>query len=395
MAKVDYPIYKIRTDPHSKKVQGLKAGDVVRREYYDAPRTVYSLMVVLDTGTETVGEAEVPYFTGALVEGDEPRADELLNFARVTNLFDTERSGALYLTAADAEAPYMDVIDSLARDFALLWPEMGGGYPESPDGSLYARQGTEYLDESYAESEEGVSRIYRLTRTAYEGTDAFGLKITLEQTVEGPHRLFLSFKVRASAPLQDIPVTFGYTGGTQLDYADTISAGTEWTYSPAVFTADYPSIYRRALSIDLTASLSEGQWFEIAELNLVRLEDIASFGRATKGRVGKIRGVVDSVFGRLDGYGAYFRNLYASGDVHVAGTLTAADERGFASTFYVGRIHRNCVLNSLRPNFSYPQKVEWILSGSPTGLGDTCRLPSGTAILELQSEEWSKAHDGQ
>ena len=393
MAKVDYPIYKIRTDPHSKKVQGLKAGDVVRREYCDAPRTVYSLMVVLDTGTETVGEAEVPYFTGALVEGDEPRADELLDFARITNLFDPERSGALYLTAADAEAPYMDVIDSLARDFALLWPETGGGYPESPDGSRYARQGAEYLDESYADSEEGVSRIYRLTRTAYEGTDAFGLKITLEQTVESPHRLLLSFKVRASAPLQDIPVTFGYTGGTQLDYTDTISAGTEWTYSLAVFTADYPSIYRRALSIDLTASLSEGQRFEIAELNLVRLEDIASFGRATKGRVGKIRGVVDPVFGRLDGYGAYFRNLYASGDVHIAGTLTAADERGFASTFYVGRIHRNCVLNSLQPQFI--PKATWIASGAPTGIGGYCRVSSGTAILEIQSEEWSKAHDGQ
>ncbi|BBL00366.1 hypothetical protein A3BBH6_06020 [Alistipes onderdonkii subsp. vulgaris] len=393
MAKVDYPIYKIRTDPHSKKVQGLKAGDVVRREYCDAPRTVYSLMVVLDTGTETVGETEVPYFTGALVEGDEPRADELLDFARITNLFDTERSGALYLTAADAEAPYMDVIDGLARDFALLWPETGGGYPESPDGSRYARQGAEYLDESYADSEEGVSRIYRLTRTAYEGTDAFGLKITLEQTVESSHRLLLSFKVRASAPLQDIPVTFGYTGGTQLDYADTVSAGTEWTYFLAVFTADYPSIYRRALSIDLTASLSEGQWFEIAELNLVRLEDIASFGRATKGRVGRIRGVVDPVFGRLDGYGAYFRNLYASGDVHIAGTLTAADERGFASTFYVGRIHRNCVLNSLQPQFI--PKATWIASGAPTGIGGYCRVSSGTAILEIQSEEWSKAHDGQ
>ena len=40
MAKVDYPIYKIRTNPHSKKVQGLKAGDVVRRSYYEAPRQV-------------------------------------------------------------------------------------------------------------------------------------------------------------------------------------------------------------------------------------------------------------------------------------------------------------------------------------------------------------------
>lgn len=31
MAKVDYPIYKIRRDPHSKKVQSLAVGDVVRR----------------------------------------------------------------------------------------------------------------------------------------------------------------------------------------------------------------------------------------------------------------------------------------------------------------------------------------------------------------------------
>lgn len=86
MAKVDYPIYKIRRDPHSKKVQSLAVGDVVRRSYYDAPRQVYSLMVVLDTGTETIGNAEVPYFTGALIEGDEPRGEELLDFVRITNL---------------------------------------------------------------------------------------------------------------------------------------------------------------------------------------------------------------------------------------------------------------------------------------------------------------------
>lgn len=59
MAKVDYPIYKIRRDPHSKKLQGLAVGDVVRRSYYDAPREVYSLMVVLSTGTEKIGRAHV------------------------------------------------------------------------------------------------------------------------------------------------------------------------------------------------------------------------------------------------------------------------------------------------------------------------------------------------
>ena len=395
MAKVDYPIYKIRTNPHSKKVQGLKAGDVVRREYYDAPRTVYSQMVVLDTGTETIGNAEVPYFTGALIEGDEPRADELLDFVRITNLFDTQRSGALYLTASDSDAPYMDVIDSLARDFALLWPERDGGNEYEPDRSRYALQGAEYLTESYTESEEGVSRIYRLTRTAYEESGKYGVRICPEETVASSQRLLLSFKVRASAPLQAVPVSFGYTDDSRMDYADVIDAGTQWEYRLAVFTADYPATYARAFTVDLTRLLAEGAWFEIAELALVRLSDLAAFGKATRGRVGNIRGVADPVFGTLEGYGAYFRNLYAAGNVHIAGTLTAADEQGFASTFYVGRIHRNCVPDSLHPEFYYPKTVTWSSAGIPTGIGDYCRIPSGTALYEVQSEEWARDHQGQ
>lgn len=395
MAKVDYPIYKIRRDPHSKKVQGLKAGDVVRRSYYDAPRQVYSLMVVLETGTESVAGTETPYFIGALVEGDEPRGGELLDFVRITSLLDTGRSGALYLTAADAEAPYMDVIDSPARDFALLWPETGGGNEYEPDRGRYALQGAEYLREGYTESEEGVSRIYRLTRTAYAGSGKYGVRISPEQTVASPQRLLLSFKVRASAPLQAVPVSFGYTDDSRMDYADTLDAGTQWEYRLAVFTADYPATYARVFSIDLTGLLSEGAWFEVAELTLVRLSDLAAFGKATRGRVGKIRGVVDPVFGTLEGYGAYFRNLYAAGNVHVAGTLTAADEQGFGSTFYVGRIHRNCVPDSLHPEFYYPKTVTWSSAGTPTGIGDYCRIPSGTALYEVQSEVWAKSHEGE
>lgn len=395
MAKVDYPIYKIRRDPHSKKLQGLAVGDVVRRSYYDAPREVYSLMVVLSTGIESVSGTETPYFIGALIEGDEPRSGELLDFVRITSLFDTDRSGALYLTAADAEAPYMDVIDSPARDFALLWPETGGGDEFEPDRRRYARQGADYLNEGYTESEEGVSRIYRLTRTAYEGNGKYGIRTCPEQTVESPQRLLLSFKVRASAPLQDVPVSFGYTDNSRMDYADTIDVGTQWEYRLAVFTAEHSATYARVLWMDLTGLLAEAEWFEIAELTLVRLSDLTAFGKATKGRVGKIRGVVDSVFGTLEGYGAYFRNLYAAGDVHVAGTLTAADERGFASTFYVGRIHRNCTPNSLRPAFYHPKTTKWYSVGTPTGIGYYCYVPSGTALYEFQSEEWAKAHDGQ
>ena len=54
---------------------------------------------------ETVGDKEAPYFIGALLDGDEPQNGELLDFVRVTSLFDSSRSGALYLTASDGEAP--------------------------------------------------------------------------------------------------------------------------------------------------------------------------------------------------------------------------------------------------------------------------------------------------
>ncbi|MDR2882615.1 MAG: hypothetical protein LBU98_02365 [Alistipes sp.] len=127
MSKVNYPKYKILIDPGSKKVQGLKVGDVVRREYYDGSYLVYSLMVVLETGTELVGGANSAWFIGALVTGNEPMAGQMLDFVRVTNLFDEDRGGALYLTASDADSPYMDVTDWLAKEQSLCWPVMGGG----------------------------------------------------------------------------------------------------------------------------------------------------------------------------------------------------------------------------------------------------------------------------
>lgn len=108
-----YSRYKIAIDPDSKKVQGLRVGDVVRRQYFDTPNLIYSLMVVLDTGIDLINDKESHYFVGALLEGDEPQNGQLLDFVRVTSLLDGDRSGALYLTASDSDAPYLDVIDGL------------------------------------------------------------------------------------------------------------------------------------------------------------------------------------------------------------------------------------------------------------------------------------------
>ena len=54
MAKYEYSKYKIIIDPESKKVQGLRVGDVVRRQYFDKPNLIYSLMLVLEVGTYNI-----------------------------------------------------------------------------------------------------------------------------------------------------------------------------------------------------------------------------------------------------------------------------------------------------------------------------------------------------
>ena len=122
MAKVDYPKFKIITHPDSIKKGGFLYGDVVRREYFEYPNLIYSLMVVLEVGTDIIGENESHYFIGALIEGDESKSGEILDFVRVTSLIDRSREGALYLTAPDGDSPYIDVIDGLGSEHSLCFP---------------------------------------------------------------------------------------------------------------------------------------------------------------------------------------------------------------------------------------------------------------------------------
>ena len=105
MSEYICPKYKIRIDPDSHKTQGLQAGDIVRRQYVARDRSVYSLMAVLESGVDVISGKDSPYFVGALLEGDEPCSGELLDFVRLTSLCDLSRSGALYLTATDDQAP--------------------------------------------------------------------------------------------------------------------------------------------------------------------------------------------------------------------------------------------------------------------------------------------------
>ncbi len=390
MSKFNYPSFKILIDPQSKKTQGLRVGDVVRRQYFDHPNLIYSLMVVTETGVDVIGQGESAYFIGALIEGNEPKSGELLDFVRITNLFDTDRSGALYLTASDSEAPYMDVIDGMAVEKSLCYPYMGGGETDVPDMNKYACIGAECLHTRYQSSSEEASRIFRITRNqANAGNKVLGIKQSLEKCPEHPARLLISYKIRASKTMTDIPLSFGYTDGTEMDGNDRIDIDTEWQYKLSLISVDYPVRYQRSFLLDLTTLLiNESDWCEIADLNIIRQSDISTFAGATKARVGKIKGVVDPVFGVLEGYGAYFQNLYATRNVNIAGTLTAGDENGFSSTFYVGKIHKNVILNSISCEFSDSRVVPEF---TPVGIGDVRRI-IGDTQLKVQSGEWRGSH---
>ncbi|GAB6013554.1 hypothetical protein, partial [Viscerimonas tarda] len=396
MSIYHYPKYKILISPDSKRTQGLQVGDVVRRQYFDSPKLIYSLMVVLETGVNIIGENESHYFTGALLEGDEPKTGEVLDFVRITNLFNRDRSGALYLTASDAESPYMDVIDGMASENSLCYPAMDGGITDIPDKDKYAVAGTEFLTTGYTQDGQEAGRIFRITRNnvTNPGNAPVGLKQTIEKEVSHPQRLVISYKIRASKSMENVPVGFSYTSGEETDGADTINITEEWKYLLHIITVDYPPQYRRSFSIDLTVHLlSESDWVEIADLNIVLQADLANFANASKVRIGKVKGIIDPVFGVLEGYGAYFQNLYATKNVNIAGTLTAGDENGFSSTFYVGKIHKNVILNSI--DCAFEDEAACITEDkTPVGIGKIRQI-GNSAQSVVQSAQWRTAHTEQ
>lgn len=391
MSLLNYNRYKICISPDSAKKQGLRTGDIVRRQYFDGQNIIYTLMAVLDTGTDLITtlegqQLESAYFVGALLDGDVPQDGQILDFVRVTNLFDEDRSGAMYLTASDSESPYMDVIDGMAQEKSLC-------YPGNDNTCRYTLTAGNCLSGEYFSYKEGCSRVFKMVCSGIPLTGETGLEQIIGKGLENPERILISYKIRASGDFPTIPFSLGYTDGTEIDGSGTISVSTDWQYKLTFITIDYLPTYERSFKLDLSG-LQADDWCEIAELNIIRLSDIATFADATKARVGKIQGIVDPTFGRLDGYGAYFQNLYATRNVSIAGTLTAGDESGFASTFYVGRIHKNCLINSSSGHFTgIVEKA--IGEQPPAGIGDVFRIPAGGVMLIVQTRSWAEAHQGE
>ena len=426
MAVFNYQKYKISLAPNSCKTQGLRAGDIVRRQYYDNQLqkevekdsegniigekytgqrvgNIYNLMCVLETGVDLIDQyledgtlvtdvngnplqVQQQWFIGALLDGVDtpPKSDEILDFVRITNLFDTDRSGALYLTASDAESPFMDVIDGIGRDSSLCWPEdISTG--EAPDCETQYNVKGDLLCK-YTPTLNLNNRVLSVTRTS--GSAPFsGLQQDFYKYVSNPNMVLVSYKANASENLA-LKVSLGYTDGIHSDTNTPIevelNAG-EWKYCLHAITVDWSGRHLRTLTIDMS-ELNVGANLQISDFNIILLSSLTGYDQATKSRFGNLEGVVDPVFGKLSGFGGYLQKLFASRCAHISGTLTAGDENGFGSSFYAGKIHKNVLVNSLGLD-----TLEGVVfdnsKTNPTGIGNTIKIQTSTTIV-AQSNQW-------
>lgn len=406
MALFEYSKYQILINSDSKKVQGLQAGDIVRRQYFDGANSVYSLMCVLSSGVEKVKNTATgtyekrSYFIGALLDGGEidcSNKNELLDFVRVTNLFDINRLGALHLTASDSQSPYLDVIDGIGKNKSLCWPVAIPSEAYEDPTTQYVVNGTDNLALSYIDTIKDNNRILTVTRTqdAEGETDEFeGLKQDFYQFVNVNEQVLVSYKIKGSKELLGINASLGYTDGLRVDAEWTEDITTDWEYKFRVVTIEYSGRHLRSFKLDMS-SLEIGEDIKISDFNIILLSSIANFSNASATRIGKLDGVTDSVFGQISGYGVYVQKLYASSSAHISGTLTAGDENGFGATFYAGKIHRNCFVNSLSPNFKQSIHIEGDDSEitNPTGVGSVFRFSSAIEIV-AQTSEWCANNTG-
>lgn len=399
MAINQYQKFKISINPDSKKIQSLQPGDIVRRQYVDGVNTIYTLMTVLETGEDEVINdkgviSKSPYFIGALLEGDIPNSQQLLDFVRITNLFNADRSGALYMTASDSNAPFIQIIDKLGTEKSICLPYLPGGTLNQPSKDKYSCQGESFLTCSYNKYTEGVYRTYKVTRNNVSTSDKLQIKVTFDDTFQIQDKVLISYKIRSSKDMV-LPYSFGYTDGSSFEGSEEIQTSNEWEYKLHIIQIDSPARETRSFAIDLVG-LNNNDWVEIAELNIIKLSDVANFAEAGKAIIGNINSVVDPVFGTLKGYGIHTENFYATKNVGIAGTLTAGDSNGFSSTFYAGRIYKNMIKNSLSCDFNNTaEEISDIKI--PSKIGSAYKFKEGISLHRLTCREsgWSEKHKGE
>ena len=391
MAVFNYRKFKVLINADSPKVQGLRTGDIVRRLYFDGNSVVYTLMCVLNYGVEAIVDSVTervsnrPYFIGALLEGDAPEDGQILDFIRVTNIFDSDRGGALYLNSLGQHHSYADVIGDIGRTCSMCWPTgmaVGPGLDPSRQYVPNNNTNAEYI--AAFDSNRRVCHIIG-TRTSDPQGSTVGIRQEFYQNVAEGDKVIISYKVKAGREIEAL-ATFSSFGAVGEPPSESFTVSDEWTYMLHVVSVENPGSLLRTFGLSFEGFLgSDDIW--IAGLNIIPLSSLSSFSENSLARIGRIEGIRDIVFGKTKGHGTHFRRMFATGASHVSGTLTPGDANGFGSTFYAGRIHRNAFINSIEPTFvgNVPTSDE---VSDPTGTSLVHKLNGVAATMVAQSALW-------
>lgn len=401
MPLINYQKYKINVSPDTGKTQGLKPGDIIRRQYSDGDSTIYTLMCVLETGIDKVNDGngnlkDSFYFIGGLLEGDAPTNGQVLDFVRMTNVYDTDRTGALYLTASDSDAPYMSVIDTEAGEKSIAYPSYLAQYNTTVLRDAYCvdRGSGSSLSASYSESLGDRKRVLTASRTDQDSSPSDNLYVTFNDEFPLSTIILVSYRASMESANANLEIQFGYPDKSSYDAKETVTITTEEKLYVHVVQIDTAIRNTKCLFFS-TSGITPGNSLTISDLNITTLASVSSLSDNDKTRVGKITGMTDPVFGQLEGYGTYTENLYATGNSSISGTLTAGDENGFASTFYAGKIKRNILLNSMSPTISGAEEAAD--ETSPTRTGNVLKLAGSSQpyIYNIVDEDYYFANKGK
>lgn len=390
MAVINYRKFKVRIDVDSPKMQGLRTGDIVRRLYFNGDTAVYTLMCVLGYGVDaevdsvTERVSHRPYFVGALLEGDAPESGQILDFIRVTNLYDSDRGGAFYLNSLGQHHTSADVIDDIGKSCSMCWPT--GMLVESGVDPSRQYVPNDNTSAEYLSVLEGNRRVCHIigTRTSDPIGSTVGITQEFYQNLAEGEKILVSYNVKAVRNLE-AHATFGAFDSVGEPFSESYTVTDDWTYHLHVVSVENPGRMLRTFGLSFDGFMGSDEVM-IAGLNIIRLSSLSSFSDKSLVRLGRLEGTRDIVFGQSKGYGCHFRRMFATGTSHVSGTLTPGDANGFGSTFYAGRIHRNAFVNSIEPTFvgNVPTSEE---VSDPTGTSLVNKL-TGVATMVAQSALW-------
>ena len=175
---------------------GFDEGDVIRAQRFTGTGTFKSDMIVTRVDSETKFAVE-PHSSVKPEEGFE--------YVRLGNTFDTDRQGAVYITADDDDAPFIDIVDGITKHSEFnttgkVKTRMGklSGITSPRFGTLsgfgFYASGSAFLEGSI-NATDGAIGGFGITKTEISSSDGSKLRLKSSGQITGSEVLFTGGKI--------------------------------------------------------------------------------------------------------------------------------------------------------------------------------------------------------